>query len=489
MLQLLRRTAALALLAALLLGGLPAASAKTVEEWLEGFETGEVWFGEDFAYDITDEEACWELLQKPITVLDAGQREEIYPRVTPGGEKVNDDKLGGFINGASAAVHVLGEDEDGWTLIEGLDYYNRVIRGYVKTSLLKTVTPNEKYGIIIDKLTQELYVFIDGKLWSSCAVSTGLPNDEQPYNETAAGEYLIVSWVGDFDSEGMICATALRFNGGDMIHEVPHVINADGSKSYRRWEALLGQRASHGCVRTQRIANEDGLNARWLWDNIKRNTKVLVWDDKGRKMPYPDDATQLFYNPEGGSYYHSDAYCSSVKKKYLPLSGFAYGDLESAAYKELEPCLTCRPPRAKSLIAKENLDRGAITQEEYLASLTPIAYPDDALELYYNPNGGKYYHAEARCSSVKERFLPLTGFAYGDLETGEFSSLTPCPYCAPVRRKAEIDEENRAMGLTVTPQTAEADAGEAVAAFAPEEPQPTDVLQDPDDAEVSISIE
>ena len=92
-------------------------------------------------------------MQRPITVLDAGQREEIYPRVTPGGEKVNDDKLGGFINGASAAVHVLGEDEDGWTLIEGLDYYNRVIRGYVKTSLLKKMcirdrnspTPAEAY--------------------------------------------------------------------------------------------------------------------------------------------------------------------------------------------------------------------------------------------------------------------------------------------------------------------------------------------------------
>lgn len=283
-----------------MLGGLPRASAKTVEEWLEGFETGETWFGEDFAYDITDEEACWELLQRPITVLDAGQREEIYPRVTPGGEKVNDDKLGGFINGASAAVHVLGEDEDGWTLIEGLDYYNRVIRGYVKTSLLKTVTPNDKYGVIIDKLTQRLYVFIDGKLWSSCSVSTGLPNDEQPYNETAAGEYLIVSWVGDFDSEGMICGMALRFNGGDMIHEVPHVLNADGTKSYSRWEALLGQKASHGCVRTQRRANEDGLNAQWLWDNLKRNTKVLVWDDQGPQNALPGRRFGIVLQPGGG---------------------------------------------------------------------------------------------------------------------------------------------------------------------------------------------
>ena len=38
----------------------------------------------------------------------------------------------------------------------------------------------------------------------------------------------------------------------------------DGTKSYSRWEALLGQKASHGCVRTQRRANEDGLNAQWL---------------------------------------------------------------------------------------------------------------------------------------------------------------------------------------------------------------------------------
>lgn len=193
-----RRLIAFLSVMAVALCALPAARAKTVEEWLEGYETGEIWFGEDFAYDITDEQACWELLQKPITILDAGQREMIYPRKTPDGEKVNNDKLGGFINGASAAVHVLGEDEDGWTLIEGLDYYNRIIRGYVRTRLLKTVTPNEKYGVIIDKLTQRLYVFIDGKLWSSVPVSTGLPNDEQPYNETAAGEYLMCSRVGRF---------------------------------------------------------------------------------------------------------------------------------------------------------------------------------------------------------------------------------------------------------------------------------------------------
>ncbi len=477
------------LLSLMMLAGMVPAQAKTVAEWLEGYDTGEIWFGEDFAYDITDEEACWELLQKPITVLDAGQTEKIYPRETPDGKKVNDDKLGGFINGASAAVHVLGEDEDGWTLIEGLDYYNRIIRGYVRTRLLKTVTPNEKYGVIIDKLTQRLYVFIDGKLWDSCLISTGLPNDEQPYNETAAGEYMICSWVGDFDSEGMICATALRFNGGDMIHEVPHKIGYDGKKLYERWEALLGQKASHGCIRTQRIATEKGLNARWLWDNLKKGTKVLVWDDGGRKMPYPEDDRQLFYNPQGGSLYHADQMCSTVRDKYLPLTAFRYAELDGGEYLQLSACTKCQPPRRKSAIAAENFARGVITQEEFEAALTPIPYPAEDLQVYYNPNGGKYFHSEERCSSVKERYLPLTGFDYAKLDTGSFADLKPCPYCDQILRKAEIDQLNIDMGISPE-KLATLDL--TTPASAPEEgeaPQTVTVTEaDPKDVEVSITI-
>ena len=426
---------------------LPLASAKTLEEALEGYETGEVWFGEDFAYDVYDEEACWELLMKPITVLDAGETEKIYPRVTPNGNKVVNDKLGGFINGASAAVHVLGEDEDGWTLIEGLDYYNRVIRGYVKTKLLKTVTPNEHYGIIVDKLTQRLYVYIDGHLWSSVKVSTGKPNDKQPYNESAAGEYLIMSWTGMLDSDGMKCDMALRYNGGDMIHQVPYTLNADGSKNFARFESYLGSKASHGCIRVQRVANEDGLNAQWLWDNLKKYTKVLIWDDKGRALPYPEETDVVYYNPNGGNYYHSDPNCSSVRSKYLPLSPITYADLETSAYSELTACSTCSPEKRISEIALFNYENGAITQEEYLSHLTRIPYPEDDLELYYNPNGGSYYHSTANCSNVKSRYLPLTAFTYGELDTGVFAKLKPCTHCKPVARKAEIDAENEAMGF------------------------------------------
>jgi hypothetical protein len=373
----------LLLMAVLLLAGIftptQKAYAKTVAQWLEGYQTGAVWFGEDFAYDITDTKACWDLLMKPITVLDVDETESVYPLQTPGGDKVNNDKLGGFINGASAAVHVLGDDEDGWTLIEGLDYYNRVIRGYVKTRLLKTVTPNEHYGVIVDKLTQRLYVFIDGEYFSSCAVSTGLPNDEQPYNETSSGEYLAISWSGGFESEGMFCAMAIRFNNGDKMHEVPYNLLADGTKRYSRWEPLLGQKASHGCIRVARLANEDGLNQTWLWNNLKRLTKIVIWDDAGRVIPYTADDTLLYYNPDGGQYYHSYANCASVRDKYLPLSAFTYGELDTGIFASLEPCPSCSPAKRKSVIDKQNLDRGVITQAEYDARIAQHKADSEAI--------------------------------------------------------------------------------------------------------------
>lgn len=351
----------------------PIAHAKTVEEWMAGYESAQNWFGEDFAYDITDPASCWELLQRPITVLNVGEREVVYPLVEPGGKKVNNDKLGGCIAGTTAAVHVLGKDENGWTLIEGMDEYDRLIRGYVRTKLLKTVTPNKKYGIIIDKLTQRLYVFIDGEFFSSCAISTGLANDEQPFNETASGEYLVSSWVGAFENEGMICEKGLRFNNGDLMHQVPYLVLGDGTKRFSSYEAKLGTKASHGCVRVARYPNDDGLSINWLWDNLKKNTKVLIWDDDGRVYPYPAEDTPLYYNPSGGSKYHSTATCAGVKEKYYPLSPFLYSELDGDSYKKLEPCDFCTPVKRKAWIDQHNLTRGVIDQDDVQTAFAPTA--------------------------------------------------------------------------------------------------------------------
>lgn len=64
-------------------------------------------------------------------------------------------------------------------------------------------------------------------------------------------------------------------------------------------------------------------------------------------MPtYTVDAnTRLYYNPDGGSYYHKNENCSKVAIKYLPLKGtFLYSQITDPAYANLVPCDKCNPP-------------------------------------------------------------------------------------------------------------------------------------------------
>ncbi len=61
---------------------------------------------------------------------------------------------------------------------------------------------------------------------------------------------------------------------------------------------------------------------------------------------YVDPSTKLYYNPDGGSYYHIDPNCSAVGSKYKPLKGtFTYGERGSGKYSKLKPCETCGAPK------------------------------------------------------------------------------------------------------------------------------------------------
>lgn len=55
--------------------------------------------------------------------------------------------------------------------------------------------------------------------------------------------------------------------------------------------------------------------------------------------------TVLYYNPDGGSYYHYEANCGKINSRYLPLKGqFLFSQVNDAPYKELEPCTYCGAP-------------------------------------------------------------------------------------------------------------------------------------------------
>ena len=308
--------------------------------------------------DIEDQDAVWQALTAPVTVLDDRKSDDQRRQIVVRREPSADSDGVGMVTMLSQGVHVLERGEE-WTLIEcysssfhnsAVLNWNALIQGWVPTRYLKEVTPNQQMGIVVDKLTQRMYIFLDGNLYSSLLVSTGLTNERQPYNETRSGEFLLVSRVGGFDSDGLYCPLAIRFNAGDMMHEVPYVRQYN---DYSRTEPKLGTRASHGCIRVQRRANPDGVNMQWIWNHYKANTKILIWEDwQGRQVPVPGDDTVFYTNTRRNNYYHSSDRCPELGTRN-PRT-ISYGELCGEAGGKLRPCPACGPALKKDELAEIN---------------------------------------------------------------------------------------------------------------------------------------
>ena len=326
--------------------------------------------------ELKDEKHIWDLMMSEITVLDDGKhtgKQTYLLRKTPD-ESTERANVAGEVTYKSQGVHVISE-ENGWALVEVYntsygDAYKKagkrqgygntaeLISGYVQTDVLKRVTPRDDYALLIDKMTQKMHIFEKGKIIGTLLVSTGLNNSQQSWNETPAGEFLIISRTGGFWAGNLYCDMGLLLNNGCLIHEVPSVVYDSGLHDFSSTEAQLGRKASHGCIRVQRQQNAEGQNMRWLWNHLKTNTRVFIWDDTTRYTEYPEDSTQLYYNTSGGLRYHTDKNCSSVNKRYLPLAPFTYGELATSRYGTLKPCKTCGAPARPETIEASNLKNG-----------------------------------------------------------------------------------------------------------------------------------
>ncbi len=324
------------------------------------------WFGE---FDPHDEASVWERLIAPITVLDAKSNEKVYLYDAPNGQRSTASHRG-FVYGSSVAVHVIEEQGD-WTKIETYNDYDELEQGWIRSNMLKTATPDQTYGLVVDKMTQRLYLYKEGKYVTELLVSTGtVSGGNEGYNETASGEFLLCSRTGGFWAGNLWCDKAIRFNGGDLLHLVPSIQSKDGTMSYASCESALGTRASHGCIRVQRVENADGYNHDWLWENVSKqgDVKLIVWDDDGRRLQEIDPSTPVYYNPVGGEKFHTDPLCSSVRSAYLPLTEITYGDLTRSPFTALRPCGTCDAPERPETIEAWN----AVIDQAYMQlGMTP----------------------------------------------------------------------------------------------------------------------
>ncbi len=309
--------------------------------------------------DITDVDAIWTMLTSPITVYDStykGQK-KIYA------EPDDNSRVIGMVTGTSQGLRVLETLDNGWTLIEtysstfhdnGIKAWNMLVQGYVPTKALITKEMTDKYHIVVDKLTQRLYMFGEGRLITTLLVSTGLSNERQPYNETRSGDFLYISPTGGFWSDNMFAPMGMKFNDGDLLHEVPYV-SRGSQRIYEPTEPYLGQRASHGCIRVQRKENADGYNMEWIWENRKDFGRLVVWEDwQGRQIPYPAEDTVLYCNENGGDYYHTAETCDSTDRK-VTFTPFTYAELDTGDYAKLEFCPWCAPALRKAEIDEINL--------------------------------------------------------------------------------------------------------------------------------------
>jgi hypothetical protein len=149
----------------------------------------------------------------------------------------------------------------------------------------------------------------------------------------------------------MYCPRAIRFNDGDLLHEVPYV-ERNGKEIYSVTEPNLGSRASHGCIRVQRKKNPEGVNHEWLYTNYRANTRILIWEDwQGRQIPVPADNTVFWRHPSRTDYYHRSDRCPLLNVR-SPME-ITYAEV-SAETSKLRACPACGPSPKKSKLLEIN---------------------------------------------------------------------------------------------------------------------------------------
>ena len=221
----------------------------------------------------------WEIMMKPSVVIKTSgtmKQYDIYEKPT------TESRVTGSLRGATQGLEIL-EAGERWSLVRAWTHTNgSECTGYIRTDQLEVVTPSTHYGLLIDKLDQTMTVYEDGKVIGRLPVSTGKPEPGNTYRETPAGAFLTHLHFGSsFAQEGYRYEYPIRYDSGNMIHNVGFT-RTGRMRDFSDNMPLLGQKASHGCIRVSPFVTEDcDINIYWLWTHLPYHTRVIILDDAG----------------------------------------------------------------------------------------------------------------------------------------------------------------------------------------------------------------
>jgi len=237
---------------------------------------------ETFMPSIEDtDETIWRIMMQPSAVIDLKVptvHQEIY--LQPDASS----RVLGTIHGQSQAVKVMDIRQDGWVRVQAWNHESgALVEGYLPRERLMMVQPNDQYGLLLDKGSQTLTVFHQGKRLTTLSVSTGRMEKDKLFQETPAGSYLTLEHMSDFATGGLHYDYPIRYDGGNLLHQLGYK-ERSGRNDFTQQTPQLGSKASHGCVRLPFQVNEDGVNAYWLWTHLPYHTRVMILDDPLQRM-------------------------------------------------------------------------------------------------------------------------------------------------------------------------------------------------------------
>ena len=330
--------------------------------------------------DITDTERVWKMLMEPITVVDIGSKKGLnHSQLTKQNLYMYKEP-----DASSKIVGEITNLSQGLRIIRHLENGWSLVECYSSSFISKPATKIQAWNILVSGYVESKYL-----------------KEVQPTDELALVVDKLEQRVYVFSKGAMIaellCSTGLvQWNGkkyqpynetrsGEflIIHKTGNLISDRMICDY-----ALRFNAGDEIHEVPYVENADGTH------NYKSTEPSL-----GQKKSHGCIRVQRLPNPDG------------INMAWI--------------YRQISQ---------KSLVGKVKI----VIWEDWQGR--QLSVPSDDTVLYYNPNKGQYYHRLDHCKNGAG--ITFTPFLYSDLDEGGFAKLIACPYCVPVRRKAEIEAVN-----------------------------------------------